>query len=494
MNLDAQDKQEVLSMAASSVEYFGKLFMPKIFFANTPDFHREIYGDLENENLARVGFIAPRGHSKSTLTSVLFPLWKTLFNPAGRDLLIIIISEAQSQSISFLNIIKHNLASNPRVLHYFGNLTGGKWSEDELVTSNGVRIIAKGTGQKVRGAISGRDSITRPNIIILDDFESETNSLTPEAIDKNKRWITRAVEPSIADDGRIIAIGTIINERAYLSTIRKDEAWSVRFYQAIMNGRPLWPERFSMDRLNKIKASCEARGEGASFWQEYMNTPIDMDTQCFREDYFQEFDYEFRLVDGIQPTLFNGEEEIPIHVTVGTDLAISTSHIADFTVILALGQAEDGRKFILGYERFKEQDTVNIIDKMFDVCFRYGASQINIETVQFQQVIANNFRKEMIAKGRYIGIVETKPRTSKDARIKAMQPMYYRRKVYHRPGMRDLEQELLSYPNGAHDDILDALHMADSISHAADSAETIKRSRDKNYYDNMDEGQSWLVL
>lgn len=494
MSIDLDNKQEVLSLAAGSIEQFGKLFMPKIFFANTPDFHREIYSDLEDDDLKRVGIIAPRGHSKSTLTSVLFPLWRTLFNPQGEDLLIIIISEAQSQSINFLNVIKHNLAQNSRVLHYFGDLTGGKWSEDEVVTSNGVRIVAKGTGQRIRGAISGRESITRPNIIILDDFESETNSLTPEAIDKNKKWITRAVEPSMADDGRIIAIGTIISERAYLSAIRKDESWKTRFYQAIMNGEPLWSERFPMKRLNKIKDSYEARGEGAAFWQEYMNTPIDMDSQCFRESYFQEYEHEFQILDGIQPALIKDGETIPLHVTVGTDLAISTSHAADFTVILAMGQAEDGRKFVLGYERFKDQNVQNIIDKMFSVCTRYCAAQINIETVQFQQAVANAFRQEMTNRGKYIGIIETKPRTSKDSRIRAMQPMYFRKQVYHREGMKDLEQELLSFPNGAHDDILDALHMADSISHPADSAEDIKRVMQKNYYDNIDEGRTWLTL
>jgi predicted phage terminase large subunit-like protein len=490
--LPQDDREQVLAECSASIEVFGKVFMPKIFFANTPDFHRTIYRDLENNDLQRVGIIAPRGHSKSTVSSVLFPLWRTLFNPRGEDLLIIIISESQSQSISFLNIIKHNLEFNERVLHYFGSLVGSKWSEDEIQTSNGVRILAKGTGQRIRGSMSGRESVTRPNIIILDDFESETNSATPAAIDKNKQWLTRAVEPSLADDGRLIAIGTIISERAYLSAIRRDDAWKTHFFQAIMDGKSLWPERFPMKRLMAIKSSYEARDEGAAFWQEYMNTPIDIETQTFKEAFFRRMDGEFVVIDGIQPCIKRGNVYVPIRVTVGVDLAISESHYADYTTIVPLGMDAKKNRYVLPYVRMKEKDILKIVDSMFNTCKKYQAAQINIETVQFQQAVANEFRKQMIDRNEFYGVVETKPRTAKDARIRSLQPIYAAGRMYHSVGCDELESELLSFPRGAHDDLLDSLFNAEAIASPPDieAFEGEGALPEREFF----EDESWLTL
>lgn len=504
----ADEKRRVLSLAARDLDTFGRLFMERALTARTPLMHQKIDSLLMNSAIKRKGIIAPRGHAKSTKTSVLFPLRRTLFNPRDREQLIIVISEAQAQSIAFLNIIGWNLEHNPKIQHYFGNLVGPKWREDELVTSNGVRILARGTGQRVRGSVSGREGVTRPNLIILDDFESETNSGTPESIDKNKKWITRAVEPSLADDGEMVAIGTIISERAYLATIQRDPSWEVLFFQALMNEDcsgpgdiPIWPERFSYDRLMKIKESCEARGEGASFWQEYMNVCIDKDRQIFKPEWFGKYHDQFAIVENIQPVLIRQETDmpdmcIPLHVSVGVDLAISESHSADYTVIMVMGTDPDGKKYVLDYWRERCGDVIEIVDQIFKMCYDYRADQLNIETVQFQQAVANLFYKQMHERGHYIGLTETKPRTSKDARIKSLQPIYASRMVHHRPWMTQLEQELETYPGSAHKDLLDALWLAEQVARTPNASQFKKGEVPKGLLDFAEEKElvDWLTL
>lgn len=502
------EARRVLSLAYRDLDSFGRLFMEKAFTARTPLMHRKIDNLLMNRSIKRKGIIAPRGHAKSTKTSVVYPLRETLFNPADREKLIIIISEAQAQSIAFLNIIGWNLESNPKIQHYFGSLVGPKWREDELVTSNGVRILARGTGQRIRGSLSGREGITRPNIIILDDFESETNSGTPEAIDKNKKWITRAVEPSLADDGEMVAIGTIISERAYLSTIRQDPSWTVLFFQALMNADctgegdlPVWAERFPLDRLMAIKESCEKRGEGASFWQEYMNICIDKDRQIFRPEWFNQFNDKFAIVQDIQPVLMRktemGETCIPLYVTVGCDLAIADNQDADYTVILVLGMDSEGNKYVLDYWREREEDITRIVDRLFKMCYKYRAGHLHIETVQFQQAVENLFYKQMLERNYHIGLTGTKPRTSKDARIRSLQPHYASGVMHHRPWMVQLETELETYPQSAHKDLMDALWYADDVIHEPDmgafkSGEVPKTLLD--YVEQEKELADWLTL
>lgn len=447
--------------------------MPKAMKSATPDFHRAIYKDLQDDSIRRLGIIAPRGHSKSTVTSILYPLWKTLFNPPGEDHFGILISESLLQAQNFLGILSHNLQSNQLIKQVFGDLTGTKWTEEEIRTSNNVRWVAKGTGQRIRGMLMGAETITRPNDIILDDFESESNSLTPEAIDKNIAWLTKAVEPSLADDGRLIAIGTIISERAYLSRLRDDPAWRVHFYQAIMDGKPLWPERFSMKRLMDQKASYEARGQGDAWWQEMMNKPINLDDQTFKAEFIQQYSGTLRVIDGIQPCLVFDEEHparpewyekgmaVPVTVGIGVDLAISIDHRADWTVILPVAMDRDGNIFVLPYRRFRSKDIDFIVQQALEVAQSTKTSYVHFETVQFQQAVAEQFRKSMFENETYFGVHESNPRTSKDSRIRSLQPIYARRKVYHPHWMAsELESELTSYPGARHDDCLDALWMA----------------------------------
>lgn len=492
---------DVLVRSSKSIEYFAKVFMGKALSAAVPHFHKKIYSDLEDNSIDRLGIVAPRGHSKSTVVSVIYPMWRILFKPKEEDLLILLISESLTQSANFVGIIKTNFVENPRILHYFGSLEGPKWTEDEIVTSNGAKLIARGTGQRIRGTLTGRQSITRPNVIILDDFESETNSATPEAIDKNKKWLTKAVEPSLADDGRLIAIGTIVSERAYLKDIEKDESWTTHFYQAIMNDKPLWPERFPMKRLMKIKKSYEDRGEGDAFWQEYMNMPINQETQAFKKESFQYWTGEFKLFDGNLPALAlltpDDKNDVktwtPINVCIGVDLAISEGHKADFTVIQPLGMDIKERRFVLPYSRLKTKDIDVIVDEMLFVCRTYGASLINIETVQFQEAVAEQFRKRMDEQkdGFYVTIRKTKPRAGKDSRIRSLQPLFRAGMLYHQAHMTELEAEFLAWPRAAHDDIPDALHMANMHLTPPDTEPFAGESLPEILYQEED---SWLVL
>lgn len=489
----------VILKASKSIEYFGKVFMAKALSAATPQFHKAIYADLENNSIEKLGIVAPRGHSKSTVVSVIYPMWRIIFKPDNEDLLILLISEAQSQSVNFVSIIKYNLAFNPRILDYFGSLEGPKWTEEEIVTSNGAKLVARGTGQRIRGTLAGRESITRPNLIILDDFESETNSGTPEAIDKNKKWIAKAVEPSLADDGRMVAIGTIITERAYLKDIEKDETWKCHFYQAIMNNKSLWPERFSMKRLMRIKKSYEDRGEGDAFWQEYMNTPINLETQTFKQVDFTYWTGEFQLFEGLQPALKLTDPDdgyelptwTPVTVCIGVDLAISEDRRADFTVIAPLAMDAKERRFMLPYSRLKTKDIDVIVDEMIEVCKRYGASLINIETVQYQQAVAEAFRKAMDKSSFYVTVRETKPRTGKDARIKSLQPYFRSGGFYHQRHMTELEAEFLAWPKAAHDDIPDAIYFANKHLTPPDLEPFVGTGIPEPLYQ---EEESWLVM
>lgn len=52
--------------------------------------------------------------------------------------------------------------------------------------------------------------------------------------------------------------------------------------------------------------------------------------------------------------------------------------------------------------------------------------------------------------------------------VSTLQPRYSNRSVLHpNSGVEELELELLKFPNGKHDDMMDSLSMAVSMAHAA---------------------------
>ena len=66
---------------------------------------------------------------------------------------------------------------------------------------------------------------------------------------------------------------------------------------------------------------------------------------------------------------------------------------------------------------------------------------------------------EMRKRGKFFNIQEVKPDSNetKAARIRGLIPHYSNRRVYHMGTMYALEEQLIEFPRGQHDDIIDAL-------------------------------------
>ena len=213
---------QALKKLRDNMALFGKYCFPTALKKSTPSFHNKVYSDLSNSEKRRVLIAAPRGTAKSTVTTLIYPLWRAAFKKSNEDLFIVIISESQAQSINFLSRIKYHLTYSNQFKSIFGNMgpeTASRWTHTDIILANGTRMVAVGTGQRVRGFLQGD---TRPNLIVVDDFESELNAATPEARAKNRKWLTEAVIPSLSDDGKIAMIGTVISCLLYTSPSPRD--------------------------------------------------------------------------------------------------------------------------------------------------------------------------------------------------------------------------------------------------------------------------------
>ena len=178
LNGNVSKNEETLQLAHSNLITFGKLFSPQDFLASaTPDFHIDVGKMLINQDIQQLAMVLPRDHAKSTLASTAV-LYRFLFATKEEPEFIAWVGEAQDQARDNLGWIANHIYENPAIHYYFGDLQGDKWTKDEFTLKNGCRMIGKGTSQRLRGK---KQLSTRYTGIILDDFESELNTKTPES-------------------------------------------------------------------------------------------------------------------------------------------------------------------------------------------------------------------------------------------------------------------------------------------------------------------------
>lgn len=185
----------------------------------------------------------------------------------------------------------------------------------------------------------------------------------------------------------------------------------------------------------------------ASSNTQYLNDPIPEADADFKKDWFGNY----------EPTELRGKL-LTKFTTV--DPAISQDRDADFTAIITVGIDEFRNIYILDIRRAR-MTPKEIIDNIFEVWHFFDPIAIGIEDVAFQKSLQYSLSEEMNRRNEYLPLKPLRPAgRAKDQRIKGLQPLYANRKIYHSravPNIEYLEDELLRFPAGKHDDIIDAL-------------------------------------
>ena len=467
--MDYEEKYEqlqALKKLKNNMALFGKYCFPTALKKSTPAFHTNIYKDLANNEKRRVLIAAPRGTAKSTVTTLIYPLRKAAFKKSDEELFIVIISESQAQSINFLSRIKYHLTYSNQFKSIFGNLgpeTASKWTHTDIVLANGTRMVAVGTGQRVRGFLQGD---TRPNLIIVDDFESELNAYTPEARAKNRKWLTEAVIPSLSDEGKIAMIGTVISEDCFLCWAKESSAWNVLWFSIWdENEKSIWPERFPKERILSIKEEFKSVGNINGFFQEYMNIAQSPDDAPFQPDWIKLHHWSYKRIQGQNCLIKNegeeNEEIKPVEVYTGVDPASSLSARADYFVIATIAIDNKSNRYVLDLyrNRISPAEQPGMIIKTFK---KYRPRRVKVETVGYQEALRTAVREIMREENLYIPGLEAgvNPRNSKSERLLSLVPLFAKGTFHFRPEDTHAQSEFLSYPKGKHDDIMDAIWTA----------------------------------
>ena len=484
---DVKEKDEVLARAYSDLLYFGRAFLPADFLnkSSSPKFHEEVGKKLiDTSPGARICNILPRGFGKSILSKAAI-LHKICFAPKGQRQFIAWVAEEQGQAIDHLKYVKSHLEYNESIRYYFGNLAGdsvgNRWTEKDIVTAKGDRLIAKGTSQRLRG----RTEIdVRYTGIILDDFESELNTKTPERRDEIKKWIVSTVFPALEEspgkEGWIWLCGTIVHYDSFLQMVvdgsklaeREDRKypWDVTFYRALQDGKSIWPQQFPVSKLDSKKREFIEAGLVNKFAQDYMNDARDLSSAAFKTDRIQYHDGVFKSVDNYSYLVIRNEA-IPINIYIGVDIAATATQTSDFQVIMVIGVDSNKNRYVLEYYR-ERIPTFDLPEEIIKMARKYSpVRRVTIETVAAQEMVRDMVTRmasedRRLIPGIFKGVKPPAGIKKADRLETSLGPIVNSKKLYIRREMTELVDEMFEHPVPKNDDLMDGLYYADYYSKA----------------------------
>jgi predicted phage terminase large subunit-like protein len=247
--------------------------------------------------------------------------------------------------------------------------------------------------------------------------------------------------------------------------------WSVVYEKAVLdNGALYFPEKLTKEFLDQAR-----RVQGSYiFSNQYMNDVIPLDSQSFKPEWIK---YYTQLPQRKNTFAF-------------IDPAISLEDHSDYTAVCVVDVDVDNVWYIKYAERFKITPT-QIIELCFNINAQFKPMCIGIEEVAYQKALLYMMDTEMKRRQMIIPVKGVKPGTdvSKEHRILGMVPRFEWGRCYLKQGLVDLEDELLQFPRGAHDDLIDSLASIETIA--------VVPSREENKDEqpspaNPDEYERWF--
>ena len=445
-------------------------YFPNHTTSRTPAFHIELLKDIDQGG--HIADAAPRGFAKSTVVDVM---GLARFAIYGRYHFMLLISDTYTQAKMQLGALKSELENNSMLNDIYGNLVGSTWGEDRIIVSGlggDVMIMALGAGMKIRGL---RFMQYRPELVVLDDLENQEAVSSKERRDKLMRWLMYDVIPALSKDNHnIIYIGTILHHASLLKKVLDGEgsfaSWRRKRYQAITNGQSLWPDKYPIEKLLSMRDNpAEPEYVGTLvFAQEYQNEPQDDHDRIFRLEWLN---CRYKLAEQeFQHRARNPGDDTPWHkaffsrIIVGVDPAISEKDTADYFAMITIGiQRDNGHIWILDYFRERIGDPLRQIQVVLDNYVVWNPDAIKVEIIAYQRGLYNLLRSEGAKRNLYPPLQAYKPDGDKVRRA-IMQSAQFSGNLVHirddHPLFQAFYDEIVQFPLGEHDDMLDAYLIA----------------------------------
>ena len=436
-------EKKIQNKAKNDFLSFVKCVWPE--FVEGPH-HRHIaekFNKLASGEITRLIVNMPPRHTKSEFASYLLPAWMV-----GRDpkLKIIQATHTGELAVRFGRKAKNLIDSED-----YGKIFKTRLQEDSKAagrweTAQGGEYFAAGVG----GAITGRGA----DLLIIDDPHSEQDALSPTAMESAYEWYTSGPRQRLQPGAKIVLVMTRWSTKDLTGKLiahqkeAKSDQWDVVEFPAIMdhgtNPKPVWPQYWKLEELEKVKATLPV-GKWNAQWMQH---PTSEEGAIIKREWWMKYDHE----------------EIPPlhHVIQSYDTAFLKKETADCSAITTWGvfyPDEDSapalllldaikgryefpelRRLALEQYKYWQPESVIIEAKASGLPLTYELRQMDIPVVNFTPSKGND----------------------KHARVNAVAPLFESGMIYapEQKFAEEVIEECASFPFGDHDDLVDSTTQA----------------------------------
>ena len=449
-NMDAQRLKLELRLAQLEKKETCQNSFLSFVRAMWPDFitgrHHEIIAEklerVARGELKRLIINMPPRHTKSEFASFLFPAWMM-----GRDprMKIIQATHTTELAVNFGRKVKNLLEQEdfhdvfPDVKLAADSKASGRWD-----TNKGGMYYAVGVGSNLAGR--GGD------LVVIDDPHSEQTAMSVSGFDDAWDWYTGGPRQRLQPGGSIVLVQTRWSEKDLTGQLVRAQAkdpladqWEIVELPAIFeDGKPCWPQYWSLDDLTAVKASIPP-----SKWNaQYQQNPTGEENAIIKREWWMRWDRE--KVPQLQ------------FVIQSYDTAFSKRETSDYSAITTWGvfypdeggtpalillDSKKGRwdfpelkGIALDQYRYWDPDTVIVEAKASGLPLTHELRNMGIPVVNFTPSKGND----------------------KVTRVHSVSPLFEAGMVWvpDETFADELIEEVAAFPNGEYDDLVDSMTQA----------------------------------
>lgn len=424
-----------------------------------PNWHHirlcERLDDFAEGRIKRLMVFMPPRHGKSELVSRCLPAYLL-----GRDPDESII--ATSYSADLASRMNRDVQRIIDSLEYRAIFPDTRLNESNVRTISGswmrnsdiFEIVGRRGVYRSAGVGGGITGMGADKIIVDDPIKNQEEAHSAAYRDKVWDWYISTLYTRLqSEDSGVLITLTRWHEDdlagRLLRQMRDDPAadqWSVISFEAVKESEPndldprepgqaLWPSRFPLGILEKNKAN------GAYVWNAlFQQRPAPPEGSIVQRDWVRYYD---ELPSGTN------------HWLMSWDMTFKETRKGSFVC----GQVwcRDKEQFYLVDQHRERMDFPKTIDTLRSMVKRYPQCRtVLVENAANGPAVIATLRREIA------GLVSIKVKQSKEARLHAVSPVLESGNVFlpHRPWVTELVEELVSFPNSAFNDQVDAMSQA----------------------------------
>ena len=427
----------------------GQGLLPETFSIKPSQLHYDLSNAMVvSEDSTVLAF--PREFGKSTYVWETLSCWNILHR---KYRYIMYITSTTTMACDMLANVKAAIKGHPLLMSL---IKVTKDTADRFYYEiDGERyfIACYGGGQNLRGK---RFESYRPDLVVMDDLESTESVRSPDQRKKLSDWFFADVVP-LGKAARFFIVGTMLHEDCLLANLIRQPPkgvdgtpWCTFQYGVIDDkGEPTWPEKYDAPWIENKRKEYITRGQLYRFNTEYMNVAVTREDRAFdieRVRFYTDAQFE--------PVLRSGVDIIQV---VDPGLDANADH--DPSVIWTSAMDKDGNIWVLDIIRkhMVHHDLLNCIVEQYN---KWNPRDVYIEAVQAQQWLLQDLENGLWPGGSIIPaqkIDHTQIRMGK-LRIYGLESLFHKRKLFIPAAASfwpDLADELVTFPRGKHDDMID---------------------------------------